>query len=149
MLFRSLSLVTDTIRGNRPAGHLHNDKMSIEVMIDGKYITRDIGGYIYTSAPSIRNWFRSTSAHNVIRVGEKEQNIFNGLFSMVKNSAGELLYCTKDRVIGRVKYDDTIHVRDIQLTDKSVIVTDYSNKPFEVSFRNEVYSVGYGKMRRK
>lgn len=144
-----LSLVTDTIRGNRPAGHLHNDKMSIEVMIDGKYITRDIGGYIYTSAPHIRNWFRSTAAHNVIRVGEKEQNIFTGLFSMVKNAAGELLYCTKHRVIGRVKYDDIIHVRDIQLTDRSVMVTDYVNKPFEVSFQNEVYSVGYGKMRRK
>lgn len=144
-----LSFVTDAIRGNRPSGHLHNDKMSIELMIDGEYITRDVGGYVYTSAPLVRNWFRSTEAHNVIRVGEKEQNIFTGLFSMVRNAAGELLYCTKDRVVGRVKYDDIIHVRDIQLTDKSVMVTDYVNRPFEVSFQNEVYSVGYGKMRRK
>lgn len=144
-----LSLVTDTIRGNRPAGHLHNDKMSIEVMIDGKYITRDIGGYIYTSAPYARNWFRSTGAHNGIRVRGREQNIFTGPFSMAKNAEGELLYCTKDRIIGQVKYDDVVHVRDIQLTDKSVVVTDYANKPFEVSFRNKVYSVGYGKLRRE
>lgn len=144
-----LSFVTDTAKRNVPVGHMHNDKMSIEIIVDGEYITRDPGSYIYTSAPSVRNRFRSTSAHNVIRVDKKEQNIFTGTFDMIKGAMGKLLYCTGNRVIGMVKYDDIEHIRDIQLTDNSITVTDYANKPFKVSFDNRVYSVGYGRMRRK
>ncbi|MDE6567097.1 MAG: heparinase II/III family protein [Lachnospiraceae bacterium] len=144
-----LSFVTDTTKGHYLIGHTHNDKMSIEIMVDGEYITRDAGSYIYTSAPAIRNRFRSVEAHNVIRVDEKEQNIFTSLWGMYKNAVGELLYCTQNRVIGRVKYDGVEHIRDIELTESSITVTDYANRHFKVSFHNRIYSVGYGEMRRE
>lgn len=38
-----LNMVIDTAGSKEFPGHTHNDKLSIEVMIDGKYITRDSG----------------------------------------------------------------------------------------------------------
>ena len=55
-------------------------------MVDGKYITRDPGGYVYTAAPEIRNVYRGTKAHNTICVKGIEQNSFSGIFGMKKGA---------------------------------------------------------------
>lgn len=143
-----LSMVIDTAKNAVYLGHTHNDKLSIEVMIDGKYITRDSGEYIYTAAPGIRDRFRSTRAHNTICVEECEQNIFNGIWGMERRAKAELLYCTKNKIIAKVNYGNTKCLRDIHLTDNRIEVFDFCNKPFKVSFKNKIYSDGYGKIKR-
>jgi len=69
---------------NGNGGHCHNDKLSFELMIDGKDIIVDPGTYVYTSYPEWRNKFRSTTFHNTIMVDGQEQNRFieNNLFSL-------------------------------------------------------------------
>lgn len=141
-----LSFVIDTLRYARFYGHAHNDKMSIEVMVDGIYITRDPGGYIYTADSQMRDRFRSTMAHNCIHAGGKEQNIFTTTFGMKKNAKGDLLYCDTNTIIGKAVYSNVEHVRKIQLLPHEIIITDYANQPFDVSFTNKFASIGYGKL---
>ena len=143
-----LSMVIDTAKNAIYLGHTHNDKLSIEIMVDGKYITRDPGEYIYTASPAIRDQFRSTKAHNTICVEECEQNIFNGIWGMKRRAKADLLYCTKNRIIAKVSYGSAECLRDIHLADNKIEVYDSCNKPFKVSFKNKIYSDGYGKIKR-
>ena len=73
---------------NGNGGHCHNDKLSFELMIDGKDIIVDPGTYVYTANQEWRNKFRSTAFHNTIMVDDREQNRFveNNVFS-IKNDA--------------------------------------------------------------
>lgn len=143
-----LSMVIDTARNTIYTGHTHNDKLSIEVMIDGKYITRDPGGYIYTAYLKGRDRFRSVTAHNTICVEGYEQNDFDGIWSMKKRAKAKLLYCTKNRLVAKVTYGEVDCLRDINITDCKIIVKDFANKPFHSGFKNRIYSEGYGRLKR-
>jgi hypothetical protein len=59
-------------KGN--GGHAHNDKLSFELMLNGRDIIVDPGTYVYTAYPRDRNKFRSTEYHNTIKFEGYEQN---------------------------------------------------------------------------
>lgn len=141
------AIVIDTTRYTKLMGHTHNDKLSVELMVDGKYIARDPGGYVYTAAPEIRNVFRGTKAHNTICVKGMEQNDFDGVFGMKKQARAYLLECTGEKVVARENYAGVDHLREVLFMESKITVKDYVNKPFSVDFRNAFYSIGYGKMR--
>ena len=143
-----VSMVIDTAKNAVYSGHTHNDKLSVEVMVDGKYITRASGSYVYTAAPQIRDQFRSVKAHNTICIKGREQNLFEGVWSIKKRAKTELLHCTRNRVTVRARYGDVKCMRDLWLTENALIVKDFANKPFSVTFRNKIYSDGYGKVKR-
>ena len=143
-----LSMVIDTARNTIYSGHTHNDKLSVEVMVDGEYITRDPGGYIYTAFLKGRDRFRSVTAHNTICVEGYEQNDFDGIWSMKKRAKAKLLYCTKNRLVAKVVYGDVDCLRDIRITDDKIIIKDFANKPFRSAFKNKIYSDGYGRLKR-
>jgi hypothetical protein len=68
--------------------HSHNDHLSFEYWADGHAWVVDPGTYLYTPNPEARNYFRSTAAHNTVRIDGLEINPFdsNSLFQM-SNSA--------------------------------------------------------------
>jgi hypothetical protein len=55
-------------------GHAHNDKLSFELMLNGRDIIVDPGTYVYTPCPNERNKFRSTEYHNTVKIDDYEQN---------------------------------------------------------------------------
>jgi hypothetical protein len=59
--------------GQITCGHSHNDTLSFVLHFDGTEIFIDPGSYVYTRDPAIRNYFRSTGCHNVLRVNGEEQ----------------------------------------------------------------------------
>lgn len=59
-------------------GHGHNDCLSFEATLDGVRLVTDSGTFTYTRAPSERDRFRSTEAHNTPRVDHRELNRFLG-----------------------------------------------------------------------
>lgn len=61
--------------GLRGAGsHDHNDQLSFELCVGGRRVVADSGTFTYTRDLATRFAFRSTAAHNVIQVGDDEQN---------------------------------------------------------------------------
>lgn len=55
-------------------GHRHNSALSFELFAYDKSFIIDPGSYVYTSDKEMRNLFRSTQYHNVVRVDGEEQN---------------------------------------------------------------------------
>ena len=109
---------------NGNGGHCHNDKLSFELMIDGKDIIVDPGTYVYTSYPEWRDRFRSTIYHNTVMIDGNEQNKFDtqNLFFMENNTKTNVLrWETRDEldifvgkyICERVK-DTLTHKRQIR-----------------------------------
>lgn len=71
---------------NGVGGHAHNDKLSLELCIDGEDIIVDPGTPAYTADPAMRNLFRSTAFHNTVMINGEEQNRYSSspllLFTM-------------------------------------------------------------------
>lgn len=144
-----LCMVVDTTKHIHLLGHTHNDKLSLELMIDGKYILRDPGGYVYTASSKVRDEFRSNALHNTVNVRGMEQNLFDGVFGIRKRARSKLLKSEPERLIAIANYSDVEHIRDVEIKDDKVIVRDYANRKFWVNFNYAVYSVGYGRLKKR
>ncbi len=66
--------------GAMTGGHSHADTLSIEVAALGKKILVDSGTYSYHESDKIRNYFRSTLAHNTLSIDRKSSSEFGGKF---------------------------------------------------------------------
>jgi hypothetical protein len=62
------------VGSNGTGGHGHNDCLSFEWHARGRPLLTDSGAYVYSASRELRNWFRSTAAHNGIRVDGEEIN---------------------------------------------------------------------------
>lgn len=141
-------------KSHRSWGHQHNDKLSIELMIDGKDILVNNGTYLYTPFPNLRNKFRSTFYKNLAFVPGQEQNWWKegkpGLFNLIKQSHTEILTLTNQEITLLHQYRDIVQVRQILIRPKEVEIIDSCNKPFEQFWnQKEMYSNGYGKLYRQ
>ncbi|NIM98700.1 MAG: hypothetical protein GTO24_11665, partial [candidate division Zixibacteria bacterium] len=109
---------------NGKGGHAHNDKLSFELMLNGRDVIVDPGTYVYTSYPEERNKFRATAHHNTIKFNDCEQNpISNSLFYL---SGSAEIIDTKleetDREVrfeGAIRYNGVSHCRIITLDKRS------------------------------
>jgi hypothetical protein len=62
------------VGGRGTGAHGHNDCLSFEWHARGRPLLTDSGTYVYSASREARNWFRSTAAHNAIRVDGEEIN---------------------------------------------------------------------------
>ncbi len=62
------------------AAHGHADALSFVLTVAGREILIDPGTYAYHSRQRWRTYFRSTSAHNTIRIDEQDQSVMVGNF---------------------------------------------------------------------
>ena len=67
--------------GSLSHGHAHADALSIQFAALGKTWIVDPGTFTYTADRQMRDWFRSTEAHNTITVDGESQSIPAGPFS--------------------------------------------------------------------
>ncbi|NMC98147.1 MAG: hypothetical protein GYA62_00300 [Bacteroidales bacterium] len=73
--------------------HQHNDILSFCLFLSGTSIIVDPGTYCYISDPQMRNYFRSTSAHNTISIDNYEFNNVdqNSVWGMKQNGSVQIL----------------------------------------------------------
>jgi hypothetical protein len=61
------------------AGHSHSDTLSIVVTLGDEPVFLDPGTYSYANEQE-RNWFRSSAAHNTVRIDSRDQGRMGGPF---------------------------------------------------------------------
>jgi hypothetical protein len=68
------------------AAHGHADSLAFYLSVAGHEILIDPGTYAYHTKMKWRNYFRGTSAHNTIRIDDKNQSIIGGNFMWLKHA---------------------------------------------------------------
>ena len=67
--------------GAMNGGHAHADALSIDLAIGGKSLLVDAGTYTYHESKELRDFFRSTIAHNTLMIDEQSQSETGAKFS--------------------------------------------------------------------
>jgi hypothetical protein len=62
-------------------GHAHADSLSFELAANGLTLLVDPGTYTYTGSKAMRDWFRSSVAHNTLTVDGESSSVPDGPFS--------------------------------------------------------------------
>lgn len=77
-------------------GHAHCDAMSYELFLDGIPVIVNCGTYAYQCKE--RPFFRSTQAHNTVRLNGKEQSQCWGSFRLAKRAKVRVVDCDDDSI---------------------------------------------------
>ncbi len=67
--------------GSLNGGHGHADTLSFELAVGGRTILVDSGTYTYHKSKELRNFFRSSVAHNTLTIDGKSSSEFGSIFS--------------------------------------------------------------------
>jgi hypothetical protein len=86
--------------GALSGGHGHADALSIEVVLHGKALFVDSGTYTYHESAELRDYFRSTPAHNTLTVDGLSSSEPGSTFSWRSRAESELT-----RWISRERFD--------------------------------------------
>jgi hypothetical protein len=134
-------------------GHSHNDKLSIELVLDGEDVLIDPGTYVYTPLLAWRDRFRSVRYHNAAVIHGEEQNPWesgmNGVFKTEDQTRCEVEWADEGCISLLVYFRGWVHRRRVDILDQEVTVSDFCNEPFSLSFQPaEWFSNGYGKRHR-
>lgn len=67
--------------GHANCGHSHADALSFELAANGRTMLVDPGTFTYTGSRELREWFRSTAAHNCLTINQRSSSVTAGPFS--------------------------------------------------------------------
>ena len=112
-------------------GHSHNDQLSVVLSVHGKEFFCDPGTYVYTALPLKRNTFRTTSMHNTLNVGTREQSrlpqdLREGLFWIQSNtSKATILQADTHTWKGRHSAFGPDHTRTVHFHNQGIVIEDH------------------------
>lgn len=67
--------------GAANCGHAHADALAFELAANGHTMLVDPGTYTYTGSKEMRDWFRSSAAHNTLTIDDESSSVSDGPFS--------------------------------------------------------------------
>jgi hypothetical protein len=77
--------------GMANCGHAHADALAIEVAANGCTVLVDPGTFTYTGSRELRDWFRSSAAHNTVTVDRESSSVPADTFSWKTRTSAERL----------------------------------------------------------
>lgn len=86
--------------GSLSSGHSHADALAIEIAANGRNELVDPGTYTYTGSKEMRDWFRSSAAHNTLTVDGESSSVSDGPFSWAS-----IARCETQAWIGEKRFD--------------------------------------------
>jgi len=115
--------------------HTHNDKLSVIVRIADHELLSDSGTFCYTRDAKARNYYRSTAAHNTVRVDEEEQNTYSldprKMFAMSNDARVSPIELSQSEGVTRLSALHTgysrlgvIHTRNVKCLEKRELVLE-------------------------
>ncbi|MCM1262190.1 MAG: heparinase II/III family protein [Butyrivibrio sp.] len=104
-------------------GHAHCDCLSFELSIDGKALFTNSGTYQYQG--KLRQFFRSTKAHNTIMIDEREQAELWGEHRAARRMSKIECNPQNQCVIGKCQsYRGDSFLRKINFMEDNIVITD-------------------------
>lgn len=67
--------------GTMNCGHAHADALSFQLAAQGRTLLIDPGTFTYTGSQKLRDWFRSSAAHNTLTLDGESSSLPDGPFS--------------------------------------------------------------------
>jgi hypothetical protein len=108
------------------AGHSHSDTLSFVLRRGEEDLLIDAGTYTYVSSAQWRDWFRSSAAHNTVRIDGLDQATRDGPFRWTdKPDVQKIAWTTSDDcdfLAAICRYRGYEHLRRIQYAKPSIIV---------------------------
>lgn len=101
--------------GALSCGHAHADALAIDVAANGRTVLVDPGTYTYTGSKELRDWFRSSQAHNTVTLNDQSSSIPAGPFSWQTKST-----CRLRKWISEERFDFVSGERD-GLLERSIL----------------------------
>jgi hypothetical protein len=86
--------------GSLNGGHAHADALSIDLAAHGQTVLVDPGTYTYTGSKQLRDWFRSSHAHNTVTLDGHSSSEPNGAFSWTTTAR-----CSLEQWISEDRFD--------------------------------------------
>lgn len=117
------------------AAHGHADSLAFTLNIGGRDILVDPGTYLYRSCNGWRDYFRSTKAHNTVRIDNVDQSEMKGPFLWGYKADTFMEYWSSDKKYDKARgyhtgykrlKDPVIHSRGITFdkTKREIVVVD-------------------------
>ena len=104
-------------------GHAHCDAMSYELFRDGKPVVANCGTFAYQCKE--RAFFRSTAAHNTVKLNGKEQSQCWGNFRLAKRCKIRVLDCSDNFLsIEMIDANGVRCIRDFSFQPTGLEITD-------------------------
>jgi hypothetical protein len=86
--------------GSLAYGHAHADALSIDVSANGRTVLVDPGTYTYTGSKELRDWFRSSHAHNTVTIDGQSSSAPKGPFSWES-----IARCSLEKWVTEARFD--------------------------------------------
>ena len=84
--------------GSLSCGHAHADALSFDLAANGRTLLVDPGTFTYTGSKGLRDWFRSSQAHNTVTLDGVSSSVPDGPFTWKTIAPCRLLeWITDDR----------------------------------------------------
>jgi hypothetical protein len=144
-----LSIRCGSIGQEGVGGHDHFDQLSIELWADGVDFAQDPGSGVYTASPTIRNAYRSASAHASPQIeGREPGSLDGGAFRLKGARAGSCLHFSANGFVGAHDGFGNEVRRAIVLQPNGILMIDYvTHGEFHLSKKHHVlpaFSPAYG-----
>jgi hypothetical protein len=105
-------------------GHSHSDTLSFVMRLAGEEILIDPGTYTYVAEPELREWFRSSAAHNTIRIDGLNQATAVGPFRWMEHPETDVWKQRDGALEGVCQYHGFTHRRRILVQRQRLLVHD-------------------------
>jgi len=140
--------------GAMHSGHSHSDTLSIIIRSGDEDILIDPGTYTYTAEPEWRDWFRSTAAHNTIRIDGLDQAVMGGPFRWTSPPAVAILYWStdgeRDILEAECRYAGFTHRRRVEFRKPDLfLITDDVSGPSGLHDVEQFWHLGSAHARAK
>ncbi|MBA1157004.1 heparinase II/III family protein [Microvirga mediterraneensis] len=113
------------------AAHGHADALALWLTIEGIPVFVDAGTYLYHAGRERRDYFRSSEAHNTLRVAGENQSTPAGAFNWRNKASCRLMdtrmdgsFMVRARHDGYLKAFGLMHERTVEIQDGGIFVTD-------------------------